>query len=251
MTTCYLTISTVQRNISLTETPSASNCAFPSELKEALFFYQDKFIGTICNEIFYLYRYLIDETPDDIKKNGSKYSKVWDLAFNAQSITAATSFNSVSSGLLYCALSDKKVVVYDVATQSEILSLNNCHNKPIDRITVSNTSPYRPDPDLNLFVTTATDSAARMWDLRSNECVRMFTGHTSRSQPVSAKISPCGRFILCGSEDKAAYIYDIRMGGVVEKLSGITDVVSDVEWNPKHPQLATASYDGKVKFYTE
>ena len=246
-----LSISTLIKNVAPTDGSSATNIPFTSELRDVNFFYEDKFIGTISADCFYLYRYLIDETRDDIKKSNSKYLKVWDCKFDAQSITSMFCNNSIASSLLYCGLSDKRIIVYDVATQSEVLTLTNCHTRPIDRITQSTSSPFQTEPDFNLFTTTATDSTARIWDLRSNECVRMFTGHVSRSQPVSAKISPCNRYLLCGSEDKAAYIYDLRTGGILERLSGITDVVSDIAWNPKHPQLATGSYDGKIKFYVE
>ena len=33
------------------------------------------------------------------------------------------------------------------------------------------------------------------------------------------------------------------------RLSGHTDVVSSVDFNPLRPQLVTASYDGRVRFY--
>ena len=34
------------------------------------------------------------------------------------------------------------------------------------------------------------------------------------------------------------------------RLGGATDVVSDVAYNPLHPQIVTACYDGRVRFYT-
>ena len=53
-----------------------------------------------------------------------------------------------------------------------------------------------------------------------------------------------------GSEDKCAYIYDIRKGTLLQKLSGHQDVVSDVAFDPLKPRLATASFDGKVRFFS-
>ena len=59
------------------------------------------------------------------------------------------------------------------------------------------------------------------------------------------------RFIATGSEDRAAFLYDIRRGTALAKLQHHTDVVSCVAWNPLYPQLATASYDGRIHFFTE
>ena len=55
----------------------------------------------------------------------------------------------------------------------------------------------------------------------------------------------------CGSEDRAAYIYDVRTGTQVKKLPGHGDVVSGVAFNPIHPQFASVSYDGTARFYAE
>ena len=54
-----------------------------------------------------------------------------------------------------------------------------------------------------------------------------------------------------GSEDKSAYIYDIRTGSVLKKLSGHSEAVSDVSWHPVHPQLVTACIDGHLRFFNE
>jgi len=76
-------------------------------------------------------------------------------------------------------------------------------------------------------------------------------GHTNRSQEIGAEFSPCLRYIGAGSEDRAGYIYDLRTAKPVARLTGHKDVVIDVSWHPLHPQLATASFDGTVRFYTE
>lgn len=47
------------------------------------------------------------------------------------------------------------------------------------------------------------------------------------------------------------YLFDLGSGSIVSRLLGHSDVVSDVAFNPLHPQLASASYDAKVRFYSE
>lgn len=60
------------------------------------------------------------------------------------------------------------------------------------------------------------------------------------------------RYLASGSEDKSAYIYDLRMGTVLHRIRGIHgDAVMDVAFNPLHPQLATACLDGRLHFYSD
>lgn len=62
--------------------------------------------------------------------------------------------------------------------------------------------------------------------------------------------SPCCRYIASGSEDNRAYLFDIGSGTYISKLNGgHKGVVSDVAFHPLHPQLATACYDGKIRFF--
>ncbi|CAM9151042.1 unnamed protein product, partial [Heterosigma akashiwo] len=75
-----------------------------------------------------------------------------------------------------------------------------------------------------------------------------FAAHQNRREALSANLSPCMRFVATGSEDKCAYLYDLRSTGeVVAKLKGHTDTVATALFNPCHPQLATAGYDGQLR----
>ena len=87
---------------------------------------------------------------------------------------------------------------------------------------------------------------------RAARCAAKFANHTNRREPnVGCAFSPCLRYVACGSEDRAAYIYDVRTGTQVAKLPGHGDVVSGVAFNPIHPQFASVSYDGTARFYAE
>jgi WD40 repeat protein len=60
------------------------------------------------------------------------------------------------------------------------------------------------------------------------------------------------RYLASGSEDKSAYLYDLRMGTVLHRIRGVHgDAVMDVAFNPLHPQLATACLDGRIHFYSD
>ena len=76
-----------------------------------------------------------------------------------------------------------------------------------------------------------------------------YTGHTNRRESVQIALSPCLRFMICGSEDKSAILVDLRTGNDLVKYTGYRDVVSGVAFHPLSPQVATATYDGSLKFY--
>ena len=63
------------------------------------------------------------------------------------------------------------------------------------------------------------------------------------------------RYLATGSEDKSAYLYDVRQGAVVVRLREgkppPLDVVSDVAFHPSRPQLVTTSHDGRARFYSD
>ena len=101
----------------------------------------------------------------------------------------------------------------------------------------------------NVFATAATDNCVSVWDLRApSVCVR-YTAHTNRRESVQCALSPCLRYLACGSEDKCAHLVDLRTGAELAKYTGYRDVVSAVAFHPLSPQIATAAYDGTIKFY--
>ncbi|RMC12694.1 hypothetical protein DUI87_10219 [Hirundo rustica rustica] len=59
----------------------------------------------------------------------------------------------------------------------------------------------------NLFLTTAVGDGIKLWDLRTLRCERRFEGHSSRCYPCGIAVSPCGRFIASGSDDKYVIAY--------------------------------------------
>lgn len=99
----------------------------------------------------------------------------------------------------------------------------------------------------NTFFTAAIGDGVSMWDVRAPGCVRRFTGNISRACPVGVDVSPCGRFLAAGSEDRAAYIFDVGSGQLVQRLTGHTDMVTDVAFSPVKPYLATTSQDGQIR----
>uniref|UniRef100_A0A8C5SJZ3 Uncharacterized protein n=1 Tax=Laticauda laticaudata TaxID=8630 RepID=A0A8C5SJZ3_LATLA len=95
----------------------------------------------------------------------------------------------------------------------------------------------QPHEAYNLFLTAAIGDGIKLWDLRTLRCERRFEGHSSRSHPCGISVSPCGQFIACGSEDKCAYIYEKHSSTYSYKLTGHTESVINVAFNPSSPQV--------------
>ena len=101
----------------------------------------------------------------------------------------------------------------------------------------------------NTFATASMDNSILVWDLRAPTVTYRYTAHVNRREHVRCALSPCLRYMACGSEDKTARLVDLRTGGELMRFTGARDVVSDVAFHPITAQLAVASYDGGVKFY--
>ena len=108
-----------------------------------------------------------------------------------------------------------------------------------------------PQSCFDVFATAATDGVVALWDVRADRCAARFSAHVNRREALGLAFSPCMRRLAVGSEDKLAYVFDLRTGTPLARLKGHTDVVSAVVFNPRHPQLITASYDGRLRFYTQ
>jgi WD40 repeat protein len=175
---------------------------------------------------------------------------------SSQSLTTFACANSFLSTLVLLADSARGLHWLDLASGQLVRTVADAHSKPIHCISLNAPSAFVADEgeqsieSHQLFATVAADSAIKLWDVRSPECARRLSGHVNRAAPVRASFSPCGRFLASGSEDNRAYVFDLRTGNILDKLAGATDLVCDVAYNPLHPQLVTAGYDGRIRFYT-
>jgi WD40 repeat protein len=161
--------------------------------------------------------------------------------------------NSVRSHLIMTATSDRRLVVLDAATGSISREITSPHERPIHAIALPNPSVHvqLPPSAYNVFATAATDGVVAIWDLRTASPVSRYAKHVNRREATGLALSPCLRFMATGSEDKSARIVDLVSGTELAKITHFKDVVSAVAFNPIHPQLAAASFDGSIKFFCD
>ncbi|XP_066282972.1 WD repeat-containing protein 27-like [Branchiostoma lanceolatum] len=178
-----LTISSTNHNFAADKDdgkPSSAkeNRAFPHPVRHAQFYYMDKFVLLSCGSAISMFKFHLDQTKDDIKRyqTKSRYKLVKTLTMEkTQQITALSAVN----GFYSCILS--------MATKGRPGSPSVSH----------------PSSAYDLFLTAALTDGIKLWDLRTNRCVRRYEGHLNRAYPCGLTMSPCARFIATGAEDKS------------------------------------------------
>jgi WD40 repeat protein len=254
-------------------------------LAGAQFFHGDRLLLVGCGTAVGLYGYALQSSDDRIDTTGAgrdnkprlpqgRYRRAHTYMMSGKpALTALAAVNGtgLATRSIFVAGSSKSLELIDVnasATSGNaeitpaLLCIPAAHNRPVHCIAL----PLSSSVDGSTFLTTATDGAMKLWDVRCpgasrGECVQLWSSHTNRVHRIGAALSPCGRFAACGSEDKLAYVYDLRRsssagvssGGqvVLWKLRGHKDSVLDVAFSPVHPQLATVGADGKVLFFCD
>lgn len=163
-------------------------------------------------------------------------------------ITAMTCVNSFLSHLVLLAGSDKSLTVMDMAAGRTAHKIPDASSRPVHTLSFPASSDMAgvPPDAYNLFLTSSQDDGVQLWDLRTARPVRRFAEHTNRSHTIGACLSPCLRYIACGSEDRLTYLYDVGTGSSIHRMRGSNDIVTSLCFNPRSVQLFAGCLDGSV-----
>ncbi|KAK5978297.1 E3 ubiquitin-protein ligase RFWD2 [Trichostrongylus colubriformis] len=91
---------------------------------------------------------------------------------------------------------DRSVYLYDLRQPLRPLNVFAGHRQAVSYVRYLN-----PEE----IVSASTDNNLRLWNVRSAECTRVYSGHRNTKNFVG--LSSCGDHILTGSEDNRAYVY--------------------------------------------
>ena len=100
-----------------------------------------------------------------------------------------------------------------------------------------------------VYVITGGRSGATLLDVRTWKAIRTFTGHAHSYGVSSVRFSPDGRYVLTGSGDATARLWDLSAGNKVRTFRGHSDRVSAVDFSPCGRYMATGSWDGSAKLW--
>uniref|UniRef100_A0A8C3SY48 WD repeat-containing protein 27 n=1 Tax=Chelydra serpentina TaxID=8475 RepID=A0A8C3SY48_CHESE len=217
---------------------------FRKSIRFAQFYYIDSFILLCCGAEFHLLSYYLDTSKDDLKrykqKSICKSVQKFPMASTVE-ITSLSAINDFYSYIILAAGSNRTVEVFDLNAGCSAAVIPDAHSRSVHQICQNKGSAFSTQPleAYNLFMTTATGDGIKLWDLRTLRCERRFEGHINRCHPCGIAVTPCGQFIACGSEDKSAYIYEMRSSTFSHKLAGHTESVINVAFSPSSPQKIT------------
>ncbi|XP_072369231.1 WD repeat-containing protein 27 isoform X3 [Scyliorhinus torazame] len=227
---------------------------FSKPARSAQFYYMDKFILFSSGSEFQLHRYLLDTSRDDIKsyKRKSKSRLVGKFKMtDTQEICCLSAVNDFYSYIVLTAGTNHALEVFDLNVGRSVVTVPDAHARPVHQICQNNGSVFstQPSESYNLFLTTAITDGIKLWDLRTLRSVRRYEGHHNRCHPCRISLSPCGRYLATGSEDKCAYLFELGSSNYIHKLSGHTETVMTLAFSPSVPKLITATLDGKLQLF--
>lgn len=234
-----------------------ANARFLHEVTCARFLYLDQFVVMSSGNKLNIYKYRLQDTKeDDLERlrNNNKYKLTGSYGSPAQALLTFSCINAFQSNLAICSASNRSLEVVDLSTLTCAGTLPEAHSRPISCVVQPSGTCFvaHPKEAYELIATSAPDNTVKLWDLRCLRSIGSFTGHKNCQVRVGLDFSPCMRYLATGSEDKAAYMYDLRQRVLLHKIrGGHGDTVSEVAFNPVHPQLAVACLNGQVHFYSE
>jgi WD40 repeat protein len=148
--------------------------------------------------------------------------------------------------------SNKQISIFDINASKEISLHPDGHKKQPHTLKFYRSTDYLQNPDTeqyNIFLTAAADNSIILHDIRAPGEELTLSGHVNTALELGADISPCQRYVISGSEDRSAYVWDVRTGKVLDRLRGFREAASDVTFNPAYPQVAIASINGQIRFF--
>ena len=235
----------------------------PDGSTNATLFARDRAIVSTMKSSLYLHSIQHDSEKLSLKA-------VHSFSFNpSRQISAIASVNNAPSNLIACSLNDGTLKILDGVRGSELWTRPSAAGyQKAHALAFPNISQNvdLPPERYDLLVAASIDGGGvcKIWDLRTGSIVSTLNGHVNRRERCMVSFSPCMRYIGVGSEGTCgtAAIFDIRAGNHEKALvpnnvgkdqSGkfLRDhIITDVQFNPIHPQLATSSLSGRIRMYT-
>lgn len=163
------------------------------------------------------------------------YKHEYQVLSVAFSDDASQVFTAGIDNVVYCWDTRKQEVVYELKGHTDSVT------------------GLRLSPDGNHLLSNAMDNSLRTWDVRpfvagTTRAVKTYHGHHQdfQKQLLRCSWSPDGSRITCGSADKFVYVWDVESRRILYKLPGHNGIVSEVDFHPKEPIIASCSNDKTI-----
>jgi WD40 repeat protein len=159
-----------------------------------------------------------------------------------------TAMAGVLSGL--CLFYETEGLKYHTQIHVRSSRGKNAKGSKITGIKTVTFPPDDPDGEVKVLIT-SNDSRVRLYNLRDKSLEMKFRGHENSCSQIKASFSDDARYIICGSEDRKAYIWsagpveaDTKDKRPVEQFEAHSDMVTAAVIAPtKTRQLLASSGD--------
>ena len=219
---------------------------FNDGVNKSRFFYMDNILLSASGNKLMIHSLKLPPKPGD--PGQFRLAKNFTIP-ECKTINTLSCVNQFFSFITFLACSDKSVKVLDVNQCQIVREFPKCHPRNIFRI-VQNEGTVgvsHPERGYDLFITAAMGDGAKLWDLRTSDCVQKFDTIQNVRHQCGVALSPCLRYLAAGGEDGCVYLYDTRrVTGCLERISTGCDVIMDVAFSPRQPHLVAVSLDGVV-----
>ena len=226
------------------------------EVRAVRFFGGDRLIAVGVGGSLQLFRYALDLRHDDLdtRRNLSRVQPCLEVKPGAQSVTCVECYNypsMVASNALLYGGSNKEIGVLDAATGTIVRRWEGAHGRPVHSLAMPTAGRFAglPPSGLNTFASAALDGTVKLWDARAPDApVRTLAAHSNAALKSGLALSPCGRYLAVGSEDRALFVYDVGTGAPLARLP-VGELPSAVAFHPTASQLLVGTTAGQLRAF--
>ena len=114
-----------------------------------------------------------------------------------RTISSLACVNQFYSFLAFLACSDRAVRVFDLNQWAVVREFPRCHHRTTHTVALAegSASVSHPERGYDLFVTAALGDGAKLWDLRTADCVQKFDSVINVKHQCGVALSPCLRWV--------------------------------------------------------